>query len=220
MKRVDVFLRRVAALLPREIEADDSTLAKIHCQFCHLERNLHIPHGADKQTGFDAEISSSATESLEHGCNHLLVGQSLARVENRREARLEVNHPIATEILRLLEGCPLQRFFGLQNGDRVRETAQVFGKASLIRIVMKPRSQFFSIVAREFGVTYRAREFDNRLWAKTSVQMLVQKDLWQRLEQRSREFHDRSMEKVDHILHRASRAIAVGSSIDFRAAQD
>ncbi len=47
VKSVNVLLGRIPAFFPGEIEADNSTLTKIHSEFRHLERYIHVAHGAN-----------------------------------------------------------------------------------------------------------------------------------------------------------------------------
>ena len=50
MKGIHMLLGRIAAFLARQIETDHAALAKIHGQLRHLERYIHIAHGADDQS--------------------------------------------------------------------------------------------------------------------------------------------------------------------------
>src|SRR6267378_2954533 len=47
VKSVYVLFGRIPAFFPGKIEADNSTLTKIDCEFRHLERHIHVAHGAD-----------------------------------------------------------------------------------------------------------------------------------------------------------------------------
>src|ERR1700730_12108953 len=47
VKSVNVLLGRITAFLSGKIEADNSTLTKIDSEFRHLERYIHVAHGAD-----------------------------------------------------------------------------------------------------------------------------------------------------------------------------
>src|SRR5205807_7583112 len=47
VKSVNMLFGRITTFFPGKIEADDSTLTKIHGEFRHLERYIHVAHGAD-----------------------------------------------------------------------------------------------------------------------------------------------------------------------------
>src|SRR5258708_16423026 len=47
VKSVNVLFGRIPAFFPGEIEADNAALTKIHGEFGHLERYIHVAHGAD-----------------------------------------------------------------------------------------------------------------------------------------------------------------------------
>src|ERR1700674_3284266 len=47
VKSVNVLFGRITAFFPGKIETDDSALTKIDSEFRHLERYIHIAHGAD-----------------------------------------------------------------------------------------------------------------------------------------------------------------------------
>ena len=50
MKGVHMLLGRISAFLARQVEADHAALAKIDGQFRHLERYVHVAHGANDQS--------------------------------------------------------------------------------------------------------------------------------------------------------------------------
>src|SRR3982074_3222648 len=47
VKSVNMLFGRITTFFPGKIEADNATLTKIDCEFRHLERHIHIAHGAD-----------------------------------------------------------------------------------------------------------------------------------------------------------------------------
>ena len=86
----------------------------------------------------NAKVLSAALQAFEHGGDHLLVGQSLSGVKNRRETGFEINHAVPAQVFGLFVGDALQRFFGLHHGDGVSEAFQIFGQAALVRALMEP----------------------------------------------------------------------------------
>src|ERR1700722_2187978 len=74
MKSVDMLLRRIAALLARQIEANHSTRAKIYRQFRHFKRGVHVAHRANDESGGDSKIFSPALHAFQNRRNNLLVG--------------------------------------------------------------------------------------------------------------------------------------------------
>ncbi len=107
VKGVHMFLRRVTAFFSSQVEAQHSTFPKIDREFRHLQRCIHIAHGANDQTAMHAKIFSAPIQSLQRGRDYLLMGQSSTRVENRREPGLKVNYAISAKILGLLVRNPL-----------------------------------------------------------------------------------------------------------------
>ena len=96
-----MFLRRVTAFFSAQVESE------IDREFRHLQRGVHIAHGANDQTAVHAKIFSATIQSIQHSRNHLLVSQSSACVENRREPGFKVNYAISVEILGLFVRNPL-----------------------------------------------------------------------------------------------------------------
>src|ERR1700739_3575764 len=72
MKRFYVLLWRIPTFLARQVEADYTTLAKIDRQFRHIQRRIHVAHGANDQSRRYPKIPSAPFQALEHSRNHLL----------------------------------------------------------------------------------------------------------------------------------------------------
>ena len=73
MESVNMLLRRISALFTREIEAHYSSGAKIHGQFRHLKRNIHIAHRANDQTRSNAKVFPRSLQSFQYRANNLLM---------------------------------------------------------------------------------------------------------------------------------------------------
>src|SRR6202795_4276986 len=65
VKSVNVLFGRITAFFPGEIEADNSTRTKIDREFRHLERYIHVAHGADDQARSNSKILAPALQSLQ-----------------------------------------------------------------------------------------------------------------------------------------------------------
>src|SRR6516165_5513981 len=65
VKSVHGFLGRIAAFLPGEVEAHDSTCPKVDGEFGHLERHVHVAHGADDQSRPNSAMLARAIQTLQ-----------------------------------------------------------------------------------------------------------------------------------------------------------
>src|SRR6266849_3106655 len=182
VKGVNVLFGRITAFFSGKIEADNSTLTKIHSEFRHLERYIHVTHGADDQARSNSKILSPSLQSLQDGRDDLLVGQSFFSVKNWRKASLKVNHSIFAEILGLFIGDALQSLLGLHDRDGVAETLEVFGETSLVRALMKPFRQRPGIGCRPVPVSPVFGQLNHGLRLQHAIQVLVQKDFGKTLQ--------------------------------------
>jgi hypothetical protein len=64
MESVDMFLGRIAAFFPSEIETDNAAIAEVHGELRHFERDVHVAHGADDQAGRNSEVVFAAFQTL------------------------------------------------------------------------------------------------------------------------------------------------------------
>ncbi len=103
------------------------------------------------------------------------MGQSLARVKDRREARFKINHAILAQIFGLLVRNPLQRLFGLHHCDGVGKAFEVLGETPFVRALMKPLGQRHRIAGRKLGVFRFFCEINDGLRPQYSVEVLMQK---------------------------------------------
>ncbi len=179
VKGVHMLFGRIAAFFAGQVEADHAALAKIHGQFRHLQRDVHVAHGADDQSGRYSKILAPPLQSLQHGGNYLLVGQSLAGMKNRRKAGFKVNHAILAQVFGLFVGDALQRLFGLHDRDGVREALQIFGEAALVRALMKPLGQRRRIAGGKLRVFCELCQINDGLRPQHAIEVFMQKNFWQ-----------------------------------------
>src|ERR1700694_1286663 len=119
---------RVAGLLARDVEADDASFAIRHRKLRPLERVGTVAHRADDLTESDAMRALRALEPTLDALHDLLEVEAVHGVEDRRVADFRIHDPVASEVLATFVGDTLERFLGLHDRDRVRESAKVEGQ--------------------------------------------------------------------------------------------
>ena len=183
VKRVDVFFGRITALLAGQIEAHDSTFAKIDGELGHFERHVHVAHGTDDQSGSNSKVPAAAFEALQHSGDDLLVAQSFSRVKDRGEASLKIDDAVAAQIFRLFVGDAFERFFGLHYGDGVDKAFEIFWEAPLVRSLVEPVRELFRVFGGKLSVSFASGQLDDRFRAEDAVEVLVEQNLGEGLQE-------------------------------------
>jgi hypothetical protein len=106
------------------------------------------------------ELVSGALEAAVHGPHHHYGVHVLVHVQLRREADLEVAHPLGLIVDRQLIRCTLKGDLALHHADRVAEAAQVLRQVR-VAVLEHERPQPVLGVARQLDVVL-AGQVDER----------------------------------------------------------
>ena len=165
-----------------DVEAADAAVAELDGQLRDRLTEIRLTHRRENRAHddcvtFEFCVAHAASESLQHGLDHLVQRQTIVQVQFGSESNLGVDDAITGEVQRRFERDALQVFLGLHHGRRVRETFEVAHEVTPRCVGDEPFTQFVGVVGRQSAVVRLVSEFHHRHRAQTAVQMIVQQNL-------------------------------------------
>jgi len=174
---VQVAGRRVTRLGPRDVEADHARVPVPHCQLGDLHRAGRLSHGGDDEADREPRAFGPAPQTIKHGADGLIEGQSSIGQELRRHAHLGVHDPVVRQVLAALARNPLEPIACLHDRHRVAKSLQVELERLAVRTEREPLRELIGIGGRKLAVAGIRSKLDHRARSQAAVEVIVEQHL-------------------------------------------
>ena len=186
VERGAVTRRQEACLGAGDVEADDAPLTVAHGEFGDLEAPVVVPHRRDELSDADAaprslHVVEPLLDARLHGLDRLVEAQAASEVLLGRPADLAVDDAVGAEVLHELARDPAEARTGLHDRGRQVERLEVLDERARVRLFGEPRPERLGI-GRWNLEPELVGELDERLRTQAAVEVVVQRDLRQRLD--------------------------------------